>query len=210
MDLRELLRHLQATTNMSVIQRATGLNRRTMARYRTWASAQGLLDNPLPPLEDLQQLIAATLALPPPPQILSSVAPYRELVVPLHRAGVAGTAIWHRMRERGYQGALSSVYRFLHRLEPADQTAIVRVEREPGSEAQVDFGYAGRMLDPTTGALRKTWACVMLLAYSPGIRTSSLSSLMPCQPGSSCMCMPLPSSAGCPTGWDSITSKRGS
>jgi len=166
MDLRELLRHLQATTNMSVIQRATGLNRRTIARYRTWASAQGLLEKPLPPLEDLQQLIATTLELPPPPQIVSSVAPYRELVVSLHRAGVAGTAIWQRLRERGYQGTLSSVYRFLHRLEPSYRTAIVRVEREPGSEAQVDFGYAGRMLDPTTGTLRKTWAFVMLLAYS--------------------------------------------
>jgi hypothetical protein len=193
-----------------VIQRATGLNRRTIARYRTWASAQGLLDNPLPPLEDLQQLIATTLELPPPPPILSSVAPYRELVVPLHRAGVAGTAIWHRMRDRGDQGALASVYRFLHRLAPAYQTAIVRVEREPGSEAQVDFGYAGRMLDPTTGALRKTWAFVMLRAYSRGSSTSSLSATKPCQPGSSGMCMPWPSSAGCPTGGCSTTSKRGS
>jgi Integrase core domain len=40
------------------------------------------------------------------------------------------------------------------------------VAREPGSEAQVDVGYAGRMLDPVTGTLRKTWAFVMLLAYS--------------------------------------------
>lgn len=86
--------------------------------------------------------------------------------MPLHRTGVAGTAIWHRLRERGYQGTLSSVYRFLHRLEPSYQTAIVRVEREPGSEAHVDFGYAGRMRDPATGALRKTWAFVMLLASS--------------------------------------------
>jgi hypothetical protein len=42
----------------------------------------------------------------------------------------------------------------------------VRVAREPGSEAQVDFGDAGRMTDPVTGALRKTWALVMTLAYS--------------------------------------------
>ena len=40
------------------------------------------------------------------------------------------------------------------------------MERDPGSEAQVDFGYAGHMLDPATGALRKTWVFVMLLAYS--------------------------------------------
>jgi hypothetical protein len=40
------------------------------------------------------------------------------------------------------------------------------VERAPGSEAQGDFGSAGLMRDPVTGALRNTWAFVMALAYS--------------------------------------------
>jgi transposase len=40
------------------------------------------------------------------------------------------------------------------------------VEREPGSNAQVDFGYAGLMQGPGDRALRKTWAFVMVLAYS--------------------------------------------
>jgi hypothetical protein len=80
--------------------------------------------------------------------------------------GVEDTAIWPRLRERGYAGTLSSVYRFLHRLEPNRPSATGRVEREPGSEAQVDCGYAGRRFDPGTGALRKTWAFVMMLAYS--------------------------------------------
>ena len=33
-------------------------------------------------------------------------------------------------------------------------------------EAQVDFGYAGRMRDPQTGQLRKAWAFVMVLGFS--------------------------------------------
>ena len=40
------------------------------------------------------------------------------------------------------------------------------MEREPGSDAPVDFGEAGRLVDPPTGALRKTWAWVLILAYS--------------------------------------------
>jgi hypothetical protein len=32
MDVREILRQLQSTTNLSAIQRATGLNRRTLMR----------------------------------------------------------------------------------------------------------------------------------------------------------------------------------
>ncbi|MCB8977294.1 MAG: hypothetical protein H6657_07725 [Ardenticatenaceae bacterium] len=34
----------------------------------------------------------------------------------------------------------------------------MRVETAPGEEAQVDFGYAGRMMDPATGEIRKAWA----------------------------------------------------
>jgi ActR/RegA family two-component response regulator len=46
MDIRNLLRHLQATSNISAIQRATGLNRRTIQRYRAWATDHGLLERP--------------------------------------------------------------------------------------------------------------------------------------------------------------------
>jgi hypothetical protein len=70
MDLRELLRDLQVTTNVSVIQRATGLNRRAIIRYRAWA--RGLFEKPRPLVEELQQLIATP--------------------------GTAGTAIWRRLR----------------------------------------------------------------------------------------------------------------
>ena len=42
MDLREFLRYLQTTSNLSAIQRATGLNRLTIRRYRRWAATQGL------------------------------------------------------------------------------------------------------------------------------------------------------------------------
>jgi transposase len=117
-------------------------------------------------VEVLHPLVSTTLELPPPPQTVSSVEPYHELVVQLHRDGVAGTAILRRLYERSYTGTLASLDRFLHRLEPHRPSATVRVEREPGSEAQVDIGDAGRMLDPVTGTLRKTWAFVMILAYS--------------------------------------------
>lgn len=166
MDVRELLRHLQATSNVSAIQRATGLNRRTIQRYHVWATTHGLLAGPLPALEELQHLVATTMTPPPPPQTISSVEPYRALVIQLHQDSVEGAAIWQRLRERGYTGSLSSIYRFLRHVTPPQPNATVRVERAPGEEAQVDFGYAGRMLDPATGVLRKTWAFVMTLAYS--------------------------------------------
>jgi transposase len=166
MDVREVLRHLQTTTNLSAIQRATGLNRRTLMRYRAWAAEHGLLTGPLPPLEELRQLAARTLTPPAAPQTVSTVEPYRDLVLELHARGVEGTAIWQRLRERGYPGSLSSVYRFLQQLAPPAPDVTVRAGRAPGSEAPVDFGYAGYLLDDATGQRRKAWAFVMTLAYS--------------------------------------------
>ena len=61
MDIRNLLRYLQDTPNISAIARATGLNWRTIQRYRSWAEQHGLLDNPLPSLEDLQLLLSSSL-----------------------------------------------------------------------------------------------------------------------------------------------------
>jgi transposase len=75
-------------------------------------------------------------------------------------------AIHARLQERGYRGSYKAVWRFVRRLEPSEPEATVRVERTPGEEAQVDFGYAGAMLDPATGNLRRSWAFVMTLAWS--------------------------------------------
>lgn len=166
MDIRNLLRHLQATANLSEVQRMTGLNWRTIHRYRVWAAQHGLLDRPLPPLEELQQLVATTFTLRPPPQTVSSLDPYRAFVLQLHADGVDGTAILQRLHEQGYTGTLSSLYRFLRRLHPPTPDTPVRIERAPGEEGQVDFGYAGHLLDPTTGQRRKAWAFVMVLAWS--------------------------------------------
>ncbi len=109
MDIRNLLRDLQATSNLSEVQRLTGLNWRTIQRYRLWAEQHNLLETPLPPLEQLQHLVATTFAVPPPPQTVSSLEPYRALVLQLHADGVEGSAILQRLHERGYTGTLSSL-----------------------------------------------------------------------------------------------------
>jgi transposase len=88
------------------------------------------------------------------------------LVIKLREMGVEMAAIHQRLKERGYGGSYSSVRRYVRRLEPATPEVTVRVETRPGEEAQVDFGYAGRMLDPETGKLRKCWVFVLTLSWS--------------------------------------------
>jgi len=76
-------------------------------------------------------------------------------------------AIRGRLEERhGHPLSYRAVWRFVRRLEPRSPEPVVRLEGSPGSEAQVDFGFAGRQLDPTTGASRKAWVFVMVRSWS--------------------------------------------
>jgi transposase len=166
MDIREILRRLRKGQSNRAVARALGIDRKTVGRYHQWAAEQQLLQGPLPPLSELHQLVKETLNTTPPPQNVSSVERYREQVEKLRQAGVEMAAIHERLKERGYTGSYSAVYRFVRNLEPFEPDVTVRVETRPGEEAQVDFGFAGWMIDPDTGELRKTWAFVMTLSWS--------------------------------------------
>jgi len=165
MDIREFIRHIREGRSDRAIADCLGVNRKTVARYRAWAEEQGLLEGDLPKMGDLQRMLDETIHAPPPPQNISSVEPYREIVEQLCDRGVEMAAIHVRLKERGYQGSYASVVRFVKHLSPATQETVLRVEMPPGEEAQADFGYAGKMVDEN-GALRKTWAFVMTLSWS--------------------------------------------
>ena len=166
MDIREILRRLRKGESDRAIAKALGVDRKTVGRYRKWAAEQELLEGPLLPLSELHQLVKETLNTTLPPQNVSSVEQYREIVEKLRRDGVEVAATHERLKERGYTGSYASVYRFVRHLEPLTPDVTVRVETRPGEEAQVDFGYAGRMTDPDTDELRRTWAFVMTLSWS--------------------------------------------
>jgi response regulator of citrate/malate metabolism len=57
-DIREILRQLQMNQTDRAIARAMAIDRKTVARYRTWAVEQGLLSNPLPSHGELQQRLS--------------------------------------------------------------------------------------------------------------------------------------------------------
>lgn len=168
MDIRELLRHIQQAPSNRQVERDTGIDRRTVKRYREWAKGQQLLDGPLPSHEALRTLLDETLPEKQPPQNQSTTLGYLELVEELLSQNVKVSAIYQRMLERGFTGSYSAVLRLARKCQPKpDQSAdaVVRVEREPGEEAQLDFGYVGQMKDEH-GVLRKAWAFVMVLSWS--------------------------------------------
>lgn len=169
MEIQELLRLLRAGESERSITTLLGYNRRTIHRYRAWAQDQALLDpaTALPDAATLQALLDRTLPPVPPPQQTSSVAAYRDEIASLRTQGVEVAAIRARLAERhGEPVSYSAVWRLVQHLEPPTPETFVRVEVPPGSEAQVDFGYAGRALDPATGAMRRAWVFVLVLSHS--------------------------------------------
>jgi transposase len=166
LDIREVIRRLQLGEPDRRIARDLQVSRKTVGKYREWAAAQGLLTGSLPDPAILQAALATSLPVAKPPTTTSTVTPYRDQVVTLRARGVECRAIHQILREHGFAGGYGSVYRFVRRLEPRTPDAVVRVETDPGAEAQADFGYAGLMHDPRSGTRRKAWAFVMTLSFS--------------------------------------------
>lgn len=169
MDIGEVVRLLRAGESDCTISAVVGHNRRTVARYRQWAQEQGLLnrERPLPAVGELQRLLHATWPRRLPPQQISTLAPYTEEVRTYREMGLEMAAIRCRLEEaHGHAVSYSAVRRLVAQLEPPVVQAVTRVEVKPGSEAQVDFGYAGLSLDPQSGRLRKTWVFTMVLSWS--------------------------------------------
>jgi transposase len=167
MDILEVIRLVRAGESDHTITALLGHNRRTVAKYRQWAGEQGLLAGALPTAGTVQRLLERTLPPALPPQQQSTLEPYREEIVALLAQRVELTAIRARLEERhGHPVSYSAVRRLVQRLAPPTRPVFVRVEVPPGSEAQVDFGYAGLTVDPVTGQARKSWVFVLVLSWS--------------------------------------------
>jgi len=167
LDVRELLRRVQAGQTTRAIARELGLARKTVARYRAWAVGEGWPAGALPSLEELEARVRAQVPASNLPCTPFKAAPYRERIEAWRRDGVEIRAIFqHLEREHGYTGSYAALHRYVRHLEAATPTAFVRLEVAPGEEAQVDFGSAGQRRDPVTGELKKAWVFVMTLSYS--------------------------------------------
>jgi transposase len=165
-EIREILRRLQLGERGRRIARDLEVSRNTVAHYRRWATQHGLLIGPLPE----PAALAALLAAPPgqrPAQEQSLVEPFGEQVLAWHGQGVEGQAIWQLLVEQhGFGGSYSSIKRFLRRVAPPMPRATLRLEVDPGEEAQVDFGFGGVYRDPEQDRLRRAWVFVMTLSCS--------------------------------------------
>lgn len=167
LDIREMLRRIQAGDGDRRIARDMQVSRKTVTKYRSWATRVGLAEGSLPDPAALQARLADTLPVVAPPKVESSVEGFRAEIVQWRRAGVECRAIHGLLKDRhGFTGSYAAVYRFVRSLEPRTPEACVRVETPPGDVGQVDFGYAGRLRDARDGVVKRAWVFVVTLGYS--------------------------------------------
>lgn len=165
---RQILVRMRQGDSDRDIARSKTMGRRKIAQVREIANARGWLapDTTLPD----DGILAAALARkdPLPVSCISSLEPWREQIANWHAAGIQGTTIHATLvRNHGYTGSYSAMYRFLRQLVVNETPDVpLRLEFKPAEAAQVDFGAGPPIIDVHTGEIFKTWFFVMTLAWS--------------------------------------------
>ncbi len=133
---------------------------------RTVAAAQGWLD-PDTPLPDESVFAKVFADAATAKRGSSCVEPYRSEVARWAEQGIQYRTIYQALvRQYGFAGSYSSVYRFIRSLELTTPKATVHLDFAPGEAAQVDFGSGPVVIDTRTGEELKTWFFLMTLCWS--------------------------------------------
>jgi transposase len=174
--LQDLVRFHRLKTGARETARLLGMGPNTERMFREAIAEAGLLEGPSEELPSMEALRSAILAKHPAPALpkhqVTSLEPYVALITTLSEKGLGPRAIYDRLRleHPGFNGSHSGVKRLFRALKRArglrPEDVAIPVETAPGEVAQVDFGYIGKLLDPTTKTLRKAWCFVMVLGYS--------------------------------------------
>jgi predicted transcriptional regulator len=176
-DVTEILAHWHAGRSKSQIAESLGLDRKTVRKYLAPAEAEGLAPGG-PPVSAAEwreraagwfpELADARLRQVTWPEIEK----HHQFVAAQLEAGVTVKTIHQRLRdEHGLAVSYASLRRYVAANVPEqvrrEQVRVLRlVPREPGEEAQIDYGQLGRWTDPVTGVRHVIWAFVMVLCCS--------------------------------------------
>lgn len=172
-DVKELLRRWAARQSNRKIERDTGTDRGTVARYVDIAAQMQLPRDREPTEAEVHEVARRVQARPPPDASAEwlAVAAHKERIKewlgrkrPLRLTKVHTLLI----REHGLEASYDTLRRYAaQELGWRKKAPTIRLEDPPaGQEAQVDFGKMGQMLDPVAGRVRMLWALIITLSFS--------------------------------------------
>ena len=158
--------------NISQIKRSLGLDRKTIRKYLDLARLQGFSRDMeiqeywyyLKLAGMIQQDLKVPIDTSPS---YRKTALYQSTIDKLLSRKYMTPKQAYRILKREYDYPLSysSFKRYMNVKYPKQPGNCLRIEVGAGTEAQVDFGSAGMMLDPETGKERRAHAFVMTLSY---------------------------------------------
>jgi transposase len=171
-EIVEVVYQWHQGAGFKAIGRSLGFDRQTIRKYVALAQRVGISrGGPFPEeselVKRLREVSSSHLLRETPAQDL--LAPHREWMAELIKdKEMTAKQVWRLLREeKDLRVSYCTVKRYLRsRFQFGAPPVTVRLEVEPGSQAQVDFGYAGVMVEPETGRRRRVWAFVMALSFS--------------------------------------------
>lgn len=172
-EVMEILYQWHQGAGIKGITRSLGYDRKTVRRYIHAGLDAGLKrEEPFPDEQELLGKLKSVLersAIVREAPAKEMLGPYRdEIGKLLEEKEMTAKQVMRLLVERNdLKVSYASVLRYVNeQFNRGKPKATVHLETEPGKEAQVDFGYVGRMRDPETGKDRKTWCFVMTLSHS--------------------------------------------
>lgn len=174
-DIVEILIHWYAGRSKAEVAKSLGVDRKTVRKYLEPAEAAGFIPGGPAVSEETWRanvrewfptLYDTRLVQPTWKHIQEHHERVKELV------GVVPMSVIHQRLadEVGLEASVASLRRYIRAHFPEEvrrgDVVLWRPAVEPGTEAQVDYGYLGTWRDPATGKARRVWAFSMVLSYS--------------------------------------------
>jgi len=154
-DRRRILALLELGWSYRRIQRETGVDRETVARYDTRRDSKSAK----------VPTGATANAAKVPVGSQSACEPYRHVIEAAVTKGLSAQRIWQDLKEDyHFSHGYDSVRRFIRKLKRRRPEVAAVMEHPPGEEAQIDFFQGPPTLAPESGQWRRPWVFRMILS----------------------------------------------
>lgn len=172
-EILEVLRRQAAGDNISVIARATGMDRKTVRKYIRLAEQRGLTQGSDTNLESVAYAVFREIQVSNDSGVGNArdsiLLQHKEVISDwLEREDLTLTKVHMKLLRAGVETSYSSLYRFTqeHIGMPGNHGTLRMAETEPGEVAEVDFGRLGYLYDKAVNRLRALYALVVTLVFS--------------------------------------------
>ena len=174
-DVVEILQHWHAGRPKLVLAASLGVDPKTVRKYVAPAEAEGIRPNDGLVLDRagwaakvagwFPELVDARARSSTWPMLEA----HRELITKMLETNTVATVHQRLRDEHGLRVSVTSLRRYVWQAFPDRRrraATLLRPLVPPGEEAQIDYGYLGRWLDPVGNRIRRVWAFVVVLACS--------------------------------------------